>query len=91
METCFEYCEKGKGWFSSDEQKWIKEIRKLKERYPDLVDIRNEPETNDGCIYCKLPAEWLKIKPKKKRNLTDEERAAYAERFRKNIGLDNLS
>jgi hypothetical protein len=82
METCFEYCESGKGWFSSDEKKWIKKIHELKEQYPDLVEIRNEPETNNGCICCTLPAEWMKIRPPRKLNMTEEERAAIGERLK---------
>ena len=61
-ETCFNYCDKQQAFFSSDEEKWIRQIHKLKEAYPDQVTILAEPETNDGCIYCKLPASTLKIK-----------------------------
>jgi len=86
LETCFNYCyERYKndnvGWFSSDEQKWINRIRKLQEQYPDQVIIKAEPETNDGCIYCKLPQDWLKIIPPRKCNLTEEQRKAISERL----------
>lgn len=76
METDFNYVDKNEAWFSSDEVKWINRIHKLKEQFPDLVTIKQEPENNDGCIYCKLPSDWLKIQPKKTRDLTDEQRAA---------------
>ena len=49
MDTCYNCCEPGKGWFSTDERKWITKIRKLKEAYPDEVEIIKEPNTNDGC------------------------------------------
>ena len=65
METCFNYCDKEAAFFSSDERRWITKIRKLKEKYPDDIDIIAEPETNDGCIYCRLPSRWLKIQPKR--------------------------
>ena len=81
METCFNYCDKDRGFFSSDERKWIIKIRKLKEQYPDDIRIIAEPETNDGCIYCQLPTSWLKIQPKRKVELSDEERAALRERM----------
>ena len=81
MQTTFEYCD-GTAWFSSDEKKWINRIRKLKEKYPDLVTIKREPETNGGCIYCTLPPEWLKVSPKIIREITDEQRIAAAERLR---------
>lgn len=82
METCFNYCDPNKGFFSSDERRWINKIRKLKEQYPDDIRIIAEPETNDGCIYCQLPASWLKIQPKRKIDLTDEEREVMRERMK---------
>ena len=81
METCFNYCDKDHGFFSSDEQKWINKIRKLKEQYPEEIRIIAEPETNDGCIYCELPTSWLKIQPKRKIELTEEEKDALRERL----------
>lgn len=82
MDTCFNYIEKDKGFFSSDESKWINKIRKLKEQYPDDVKIIRQPEDNDGCIYCELPVGWLKIQPKREcRKLTEEERMVAAERL----------
>ena len=81
METCFNYCHKDKGFFSSDEQRWINKIRKLKEQYPDDIRIIAEPETNDGCIYCQLPTSWLKIQPKRKMDLTEEERQVLRDRM----------
>jgi len=74
MDTCFNCCEPGKGWFSTDERKWITRIRKLKEAHPDEVIIHNKPETNDGCLVCTFPSDWLKITPPKKMNLTEEQR-----------------
>jgi hypothetical protein len=70
METCFNYTEKNRGFFSSDERRWITKIHKLKEQYPERVRIIREPEDNDGCIYCELPTEWLKIRPP--REVSDE-------------------
>lgn len=65
METCFNYCDKEVAFFSSDERRWISKIRKLKEKYPDEITILAEPETNDGCIYVRLPSSWLKVQPKR--------------------------
>ena len=79
METCFECCAKGEGWFSSDETKWINHIKKLKEKYPDKVKIVRQPEDNDGCIYCRIPSDWMKIKPKRECTLTEDQRAAIHE------------
>lgn len=74
METCFNYCDEKQAYFSSDERKWITRIRKLQEQNPDEVIILRQPETNDGCIYCKLPASYLKVQPKKKIVMTEERR-----------------
>lgn len=74
METCFNYCDEKQAYFSSDERKWITRIRKLQEQNPDEVIILRQPETNDGCIYCKLPASYLKVQPKKKMVMTEERR-----------------
>ena len=63
METCFNYCDEKQAFFSSDERKWITRIRKLQEQNPDEVIILRQPETNDGCIYCKLPASYLQVQP----------------------------
>ena len=90
-ETCITYCDKSPAFFSSDERKWINKFRKLKEQYPDLVSIDREPETNDGCICAKFPASWVQVRPKIKRELTEEQREEMRERFYNNMNQDNLS
>lgn len=81
METVFNYVDKDKGFFSSDERKWVTKIHKLHEKYPDEVLILAEPEDNGGCIYCQLPSSWLNIRPK--RVLSEEEKAKYSVRAKK--------
>ena len=81
METCFDYTTRECGYFSSDEPKYIRKVRKLKEQYPEQVRIIKEPEQNDGCIYCTLPIEWFRIQVPKKMNLTFEQREEIARRF----------
>lgn len=71
METCFNYVDKDLGYFSSDERRFITKIRKLKQKFPEQVQIIAEPENNDGCIYCSLPSTWLKVVPK--REISPEE------------------
>ena len=56
------------------EQKWINQIRRLKKTYPDEVDIRYE--NPDGSLLVHLPLSWLKLKPKKQINFTEEQLAA---------------
>ena len=86
METCFNYSYQRNhndhvAWFSSNEVRFINKIHKLKKEHPDEVIIKAEPEDNDGCIYCSLPQEWLRIQAPVKQNLTDEERMAIRDRL----------
>lgn len=52
----------------TSEVKWINLIRKLKEQYPDEVEIKHVNE--DGSMLVHIPASWMKVKPKKKVCLT---------------------
>ena len=81
METCFNYCDPDVAFFSSDERKWITRIRKLKKKFPDKITILAEPETNDGCIYCKLPTSSLRVQISVPtgRTLTEEQRKRMTE------------
>ena len=83
METCFNYVDQQKAFFSSDERKWISKIRELAAERPDEVHIICQPETNDGCIYASLPSHYLKLAPKKK--LSDEQRAILSERMKRTL------
>ena len=83
METCINYCEPGYAYISSDERKWINHIRRLAVENPGVVIIMKEPEDNDGTIYAKFPQKWIKVRPPKKMDMTDEQRAALAARFAK--------
>lgn len=69
-------------YFSSSERKWITKIRKLAEANPNEVKIVREPEDNDGTIYAQVPSTWLYVRKPKQVNLTDEQRAAAAERLK---------
>lgn len=81
METCFNYCDPKKAFFSSDERKWITRIKKLIEEYPDDIRIIAMPENNDGCIYVELPASWLRVQPKRKVDMTEEQKDILRERL----------
>lgn len=76
METCIDYIDYDKAIVSTDEAKWHRHLRRLKEQYPDQVRIKTEPEGNDGCMVAEIPVKWVKIKPPKAVNLTDEQIAA---------------
>lgn len=68
--------------FCSSEKRWINKINKLHEKYPDEVQIIYTPEDNCGVIYAHIPKAWMKISPPAKRNFTEEQRVAMAERMR---------
>ena len=81
METCCNYT--GVTMFVSTDERWlINRIMRFTEKHPGAVTIIKEPQGNNGCLYCKMPSNWLKITPPVKRELTDEQRAAAAERFK---------
>jgi len=81
METCFNYCDSKRAFFSSDERKWINKIHKLIEEHPEDIRVIRRPEENDGCIYVELPSSWLKVSPPRKLDLSEEDRAALRERM----------
>ena len=72
----------GQDYFSVDsgEKSVINRVIKLKEQFPDKVEIVTE--NKDGTITARVPADWIKIRPKTHRELTDEQREAAAERLR---------
>ena len=52
-------------------------LRDLAVDHPDEVAIRED----DGCIFATVPASWVKVQPKRKCNMTEEQRRANAERL----------
>lgn len=67
--------------FCSSERKWINKILKLREKYPDEVTIRCDPENNHGVIVAHIPKSWMKVAPPRQVNYTDEQKVAMAERL----------
>lgn len=81
METGCCYTDGEKASFYSNQRRFINLIHRLAEKYPGQVEILNEPETNDGTIYCQIPQEWFCIRPKRVIELTEEEREKRRQRF----------
>ena len=81
-ETACDYltCDKH-ATFCSSETKWINKIIKLHEQYPNEVEIQVFPEDNQGMLLAHLPKSWFQIRPPRKRDMTDEQRAAAAQRL----------
>lgn len=64
--------------FFSNEAKWVRQINTLLEQYPTEVTLIHKDYDS---IVVHVPKSWLKIKPPRKMTLTDEQRAAAAERM----------
>ena len=92
METACGYLDDKVMWVSTDERRMITHLLKLAEKHPDEVKVVARPEENDGCLYLKCPASYLKINPPVRQNLSDEQRVARSERLktmRKPNGIDS--
>ena len=56
----------------------IKRLRQLHTRYPDDVSILEK----QGAVTATVPRGWIKIQPKRKCTLSEEQKRANAERLR---------
>ncbi len=65
------------------QRRYISRIKKLAKERPDECEI--VAENKDGSIMAHIPVKWVRINPGK--NMTDEVRAEYAERFRRTCGM----
>lgn len=68
-------------YVTAGEQWSINMIRRLKEKYPDEVEI--EVENQDGSLLASVPSSWMRIRPKRKIEMSEEKRAELRERFEK--------
>ena len=55
----------------------MKKLRKLYKDHPEDVDLSEK----DGCVTATVPAAWIKIAPKRRCTLSDEQKRANAERL----------
>ncbi len=66
--------------------KYMNQIKKLAEKYPDEVKIIKTAKENDGMMVAHLPKRFCKIsfgEERVKREMTEEQKAAAAERMKK--------
>lgn len=64
QETVYEHVSGAASFTVTAAERWsIGQISKLKERYPDEVEIVSE--NADGSLVARMPADWMKIKPKR--------------------------
>lgn len=81
IETVYEHVAGDKTFTVTAAERWsINMIKKLKERHPDEVEITHV--NSDGSFVAHVPYEWMRIKPKAKRSMTEEQREALRERMR---------
>ncbi len=59
--------------------KYINQLRKLAERFPDQVTI--DAENEEGSVFGHVPAAWLRIRPPRSATMSEEEREAVRERL----------
>ena len=81
METVAEYTDNVL-FVSSDHIKMVNRVRRLAEEHPDEVTVLAWPETNDGCIYAKMPVTWLKIGPPRTVTMSEEKKKINSDRLR---------
>ena len=55
----------------------ITRMKNLAVKYPQDVAIRDDGDS----IFCTVPIDWVKVSPKRKCTLTDEQKRANAERL----------
>ena len=67
---------------STNECAWVNKLLKLADAYPDDIRIIAHPDDNYGVLLVELPKSWFKISPPRKRTLTEEQKAAAAERLK---------
>ena len=83
METALNYLDDKIMYISTDEPKWKNRLLKLAEERPGEITITNRPEDNGGCLFCKCPANWLKISPPRAvKQYSDEELEIMRERMK---------
>lgn len=80
-ETIYEHIGGNEFFTVTAAERWsVGMIKRLKEKSPDSVEIVSE--NKDGSIVAKFPQEWMRIVPKRTRELTDEQREELAERLK---------
>lgn len=83
-ETSIERVTGNNSWTTvyTGEVRFINALKKLKEEYPDEVNIT--AVNDDGSMLARVPFDWMRfVAPKRHREMTDEQRAAAAERMKK--------
>ena len=77
----FDYSPNSKGLMTVfvTRKKWVNRVKKYAEDYPDEVKIKHE--NADGSVVAHIPVSYFKITRPPERELTEEQKAAAAERL----------
>ena len=79
-ETVYEHVSGNKTFTVTAAERWSKTmIKRLKERYPDEVEIT--AENNDGSLVAHIPTDWMRIVPKRHVTMSDEQKKELTERL----------
>ncbi len=88
-ETVFEHLDGKDTWtISTDERTWKNRLVKLAEQNP--AEVECVAVNRDGSVMFHVPASWVKVRPPRKVNMTDDQQSALAERLklaRESIGI----
>ena len=80
-ETVIEHLEGKKTWtISTDERTWKNKLAKLAEQHP--AEVECVAVNRDGSVMYHVPASWVKVRPPRKVNMTDEQKVALTERLK---------
>lgn len=80
-ETIFEHDRGSSYWgISTGEKKWKNKLKKLAEQNPD--EVKCVVENDDGGVYYHVPDSYVALRKPRHVELTEEQRAASAERLR---------
>ena len=80
-ETCYDHVSGDAYCTSTAAESWSKNMfNRLKEKYPDDITIVSKNE--DGSMVVRFPYAWLpRVRPKRKRHLTEEQKKAVSDRL----------
>lgn len=80
-ETVYEHVDGNDTFTVTAAERWsVGMIRRLKDKYPDQVEIIKENE--DGSIFAHVPSSWMRIKPKRHVDISDERREELREQLK---------
>lgn len=87
MDCSIDWTDRTTAYVCGDDISLICQIRKLANKFPDMVQIQKIPELNHGCICATVPRSWVKIKPP--RQISDEQREMLSKKAKSRMAKKN--